>query len=715
MELAKKHKLRLKDIQEKIRQWHDYFDSNVKTFNQFKKFVFDTSISDDDSKKLQELGKPILEFNILEALISRLEGEFEAQEPAFMVRAADGMPLHHLTPEYLKSMEVLEAHFKSIFNSATNDNFQLKIFDDLLGGGYSVAQIYTDYINEKSFEQNIYVERVFDPTLCGFDPMARLSHKGDGGYCFQLFPFTRPEFEAEFGKEVADTIKSVRSLEGFSWSYKNQKEDIILVADFYEKQYKKQKIHKLTNGRVVTDKEYKEIIEIWEDSGIMEVPPAIMQSRTSNMVTIVRYRLCQSQVLDFTQTNYRHLPLIFIDGKSVDVKNSNNGASQQKTRPYVYHAAGMQKLKNFAGQTIACEIENMVQHKFKVAVESIPDNDDYAQAYKNVQLADVLVFNAYDADDPNKSLPPPTEVNRTNMPPVVENAFQSADNTTQVILGSYEAALGMVSGNVSGKAIQQGAIQSSATAKPYLAGYINGLNRMATIICDLIPKYYVTPRSLPIVDAKGRKSYVVVNNPQDPDSLFLHYDPDTLNIEVEAGVNSTLQKQVALEQITRMMDASEVFADFVNTEGLEVILDNMDIRGIEQLKVAATKYQERLQQQQQEAANQPSPEQQIAEAEMLNAEAEMTKAQNLAEIETMKAHQRMAEAQGKQAIEHAKIAVDKQKADQEFVKILGDVQAKNRETTMKSADTDSIIARRSLENAMDVSKVLTESIKKDME
>ena len=86
-------------------------------------------------------------------------------------------------------------------------------------------------------------------------------------------------------------------------------------------------------------------------------------------------------------------------------------ALSQMTRPYVYQAKGVQMLKNFAGQTIGAEIENMVEHKFMAAIESIPE--DYRDAYDNPQQAQTLVYNAFYDKNPEQPLPPPREIQRT--------------------------------------------------------------------------------------------------------------------------------------------------------------------------------------------------------------------------------------------------------------------------------------------------------------
>jgi hypothetical protein len=74
--VAKKHTDKLNEIKKNIERAHEYFIKNVNRFNDFMKFVFQTSLSSDDITKLDVLQKPAIEFNILEAMISRLRGEF---------------------------------------------------------------------------------------------------------------------------------------------------------------------------------------------------------------------------------------------------------------------------------------------------------------------------------------------------------------------------------------------------------------------------------------------------------------------------------------------------------------------------------------------------------------------------------------------------------------------------------------------------------------
>lgn len=688
----------LHQLKECVRISHDTSLTNFTRYHEFMKFVFDTAISSDDLEKLSNLKKPQIEFNILEAMVNRLMGEFAKQEPEPHISAADGVTTDQLTPEFIKTIEVLESHLREIFYSTANDQVGIKWFKDILGGGFSVGEIYTDYCDELSFDQTIHVKRVYDPTMCGFDPLARESHKGDGEYCFQLYPKTREEFEREYGKEVTANMKFSRVVSKFSWSYQQLNQDVVLICDFYRKKKKKKRIVKLTNGHVIVKEHYEKLKALWDAHGFIEQVPQILEARWTELETIERIIFVENKILEKTDTNYRYLPLVFFDGNSVEIKDSDTGATKQMTKPFAYQAKGIQRLKNFAGQTTAQEIENMVQHKFLVAVESIPE--EYKDAYKDVQLASTLVYNAFHKSNPEQPLPAPREIQRTATPPIIESVFMGSDRVTQAILGNYDAILGINSNQISGVAIQQGALQSNAAALPYLMGYVRGLNRVAQVVLDLIPKYYVTPRSLPIRKPDGKRSYQIINEPNNPSSIFMNYKANELQVKVEPGVNSSMQKQVALDQIIKMMQSSQVFAEFINSMGLETILDNLDIRGIEGLKAQGVKFMEMRAKMQEEQAEKGDPE--VESAKLL--------AESQREVESTRIEARKFEAEAKNQVDTAKLAIEKQKADLEFLKLMAEIESGNKKQAMEEERMNSEIARDAVETAVEFSKHHQEQI-----
>ncbi len=639
-EVGKRAQDQLERIKKNVKNSYEAFQHNYERFNDFRKFIFETSLSSDDISLLNSLGKPQIEFNVTEAYISRLMGEFSKQEPSISISARDE---NRAAPE---TVSVVEKHLRHIMFDTKNSPTQYEVMKDLYSGGFSCFKIWTDYANDKSFDQEIHVDRVYDPTLVGFDQLARDAHKGDGQFCFELFPMHKDDFKRDFPDANIDDVNFLGTFSGFNWAYLNGNTPIILVCDYYEKKKRKVKIVQLVDGSVKTEKEYKAMLESYNG---FEQPPAIKGSpRWSQMETVCRYRCIENQVIEYSETDFTFFPLIFADGNSIMLKNPKNGGNAyQMTRPYVYHAKGAQKLKNFAGISLANEIENMVQHKIIIAKEALPKEEDWLAAYKDVQKPSTFVFNAFYDEDPDKPIANPIrEVQRVGAPPEIMQAFSGTDSLIQNILGSYDSALGINDNQLSGIAVVESASQSNAAAMPYLVGYLQAWQRVAELIVDLIPKYYKTPRTIPILGIDGKREYVKINQEQ---GVEIEYEPNALDVRVEAGVSYAIQKNRALQQIIALQQSSPLFAQFMNEKGLPVLLDNIEIRGIDQLKEMVEEWQQEMQQQKQMAMQQQQQEMQNNPAVIKN------------QLQAQKLQMDMQKNQSTFALDMQKMKLDQQK------------------------------------------------------
>lgn len=604
MDVAKRYQDELPKIKENIKNSYISFKPNYDRFNEFRRFIFDTSISSEDSAVLSAQGKPNIEFNVSEAYISRLMGEFSKQEPSIAVGSEDE---DQADP---KTIHIVEAHIRHILRDNKNYHTRWELMKDIYSGGFSVAKLWTDYAHKMSMDQVLIFDKTFDPCMTGFDQMARRSHKGDGAFCFELFPRSLEMFKAENPGVKTDKFTFNRQFSGFNWSYVSGNEKIIMVADYYKKKEKHTKIVRLMNNQVVTMSEYEKMLEMWEQSNPLVPPPAMKgKSRTTTIETISRFRCVESEVIEHVDTDFTFFPLVFFDGNSILLRNTKTaGAAEQMTRPYVYHAKGAQKLKNFAGITLANEMENIVQSKFLVAKEALPKEQDWLFAYKDIQKPNNMIFNAFFEQNPDQPIPNPIrEIQRVPIPPEVAATFASTDSLIQNVLGSYDAALGINDNQLSGVALVEAATQSNAAAMPYIVGFLQGLQRVAEIIVDLIPKYYTTPRTIPVMGIDGTRDYVKIN--QDENNPDMNYDTNVLNVSVEAGVSFQIQKSRALQQLIALQQSSPLFAQFMNEKGLPVLLDNIEIRGIDQLKLEVEDWLVELQKQkqmaQQQAQNNP--------------------------------------------------------------------------------------------------------------
>ncbi len=647
---------KLPEIKNNIEDFHSYFSPNFKRFNKFSKFICKSSYNSNEIASLSARNMPQLEFNILEPIISKLRGDFSEQEPSLKVSPISTSS--NIDPELIK---VVENYIRAIIHDSNRDNFQYDIFTDQLIGGFSVAKVYTGYSSEKSFEQSIMVSRVYDPTMCVFDKLAQKSHKGDGRFCGELYIKEVDEISRLFGTDSVKNMKfsgssSGLSLGQFSWSYKNIKGDgAALLCDYYEKKVKEKKIVQLITGETILEDEYEDYVNWWNSMSITQAP-SIVRSRTAPFETICRYIVCENKVLDYTQTDSKYLPLVFIDGNSRVIRDSETGIGEQFTRPYIYHAEGIQRLTNYAGVSLANELENMIQSKLMAPKEGIPE--EYKDGYIDWQKATTLIYNAYKEDDPNVQLPPPNAIPRVPAPPEIMQTFSSGDQMARAILGNYDAALNSPQNNqLSGEAIAMGAIQSNAASKPYFVSYIKGYNRIGQIILDLIPKYITDQRMIPQRHMNNKRTYIGVNGSGQP---IMDYDSDSLEITVDVGVNFEVQRQRAFEMLNRLMQTSAFLNEYITTDakGIEMLLDNVDIRGIDSLKENISKFVE-------EKKAMADKQQKIA-AEQQQMQLQMMQKNSPAEIKMKELEQKQETDARKLDIEQQKVDIEAYKTEQEL-------------------------------------------------
>lgn len=599
---GKKIQDELPELRKLVRKSQEYFKDNYKRFNEFRKFVYETSVTQAESDINDQLQRPNLEFNVLTAYQSRLCGEFSKQEPSIEVTADEGA---NIDP---KIIEIVEGHLRHIIDDAKRSNTQYQTYRDCLSGGFSTMRVFTEYANEKSFKQVIKVRRAKYPTMCGYDPLATEPHKGDGEFCFDLYPKKKEEVESEYSVDVSEIkFAPSSSLEGFNWSFNNNSDDIILVCSLFKKKKKRVKIVETATGDVMTQKEYDDTVMDFKESGRIEQPPIIAASRWTTFQTICHYIFIENKVLEYRETDFKELPNVFVDGDSIDLYDDVRGSIKQFTRPYCYNAKGAQQLKNLGGQSLAGYLENISQHKYIVKKEAIPEEKAYQQALTNLQVANTIVVNAYKDNNPNHVIPEPImPVQPQAAPPEITNSLQMADQIIQNELGSYDAALGINENQLSGVAIVEAATQSQAAAMPYVVNYIAGWGQIGNIVVDLMPKYYKIPMNLPVIDQEGKRSMVPINQ---EGAVQFNYDSNQLQVKVTPGVNFAIQKSKALQQIILMSKASPIFAQFINTKGLETLIKNMEIHGSDILMKLAKEFEQEMAKQAQQK--------QAMEAEMM--------------------------------------------------------------------------------------------------
>jgi hypothetical protein len=670
----------LDDLLKAVETTYLYEKDNYKRYHDMRSFIYFSTIDKAQENALRKLGKPPLSFNSLEAYVSKQKGEFAKHLPSIALSQPDLSynidDLKGLNPESLKKiadeknkrikqMEFAEGYIQNVVNEGDKNNFQNESYDRCLTGGFNVVKVYPDYENEVSFWQKLCVMNSFDPTLCGFDPKARDTHKGDGEYCFEIFPMELGSFKRKYPKVNVDNINfSKRSLGNFTWAFRNGKIDYILVCDMYIKKEYEIEVVQLPDGSAMDEEEYEETMKIWDKERPNIPRPEVADTRISTKTLIYKSRFIQTQMLEEEETDFKFLPLVYIDGNKVNIQNSNNYEVTEIRRPYFWQAISMQKLKDRAGQTWAHTLENLVAHKWIVSLESLPSEDpNLRKAYTNNQIPAVMLYHERMKSNEAIQLSPPQAVTQAPMPQEVMAAFSMADQAFQFILGSYDSSLGINDNQLSGTAIMEGATQSNAAAMPFLMSHLQGMVRIGEIILDLIPKYLTHGRPIEIMNKNNKKLSVNIND-FGSNSISTDFDARKIKVDISADANFSIQKARALTQIQSLCQYIPALAGYFGSRfGMPVIIKNLEFNGADDVKNTIEPYfddlqkQQAMQMQSQNQAMQNSPD-------MLKAKAAIAKVQG----ET-------ANRQQENKLRAAEIAVQNQDVQNDRIRIMADSKA----------------------------------------
>lgn len=709
---------RLEKIKKNISTSHKYWKENYDRYHNMRRFLYYSTLTEDDKAKLKELKKPIVSGNVIEAFVSRVLASFIESDPSVSIKKDSCLPSSDLGDD--KEAEFLECHVREKLTDSESNGFKKSVFEDAISGGFGWGEVYIQYPYPRSWQYEIGFAKCEDPTMCGCDPTAKEPNKGDAEYIYKIVPFTKQRFIEVYGEEAARDIqftKSGASLNEFQWAYAMSDIEIVLVAEYYWKKTKRERLFRLSNGMSVTRKEYDELKLKYELSGIIEQVPIEIESRMEEFTVIMRDEVCQTKILSSKETAFSKHPLVFCDGNSKILKDSDSTGMKQVTRPCFFQTVGAQKLKDFAMQTMGAEIENMMMSKLIAPIEALPDSEEFIKAYTNYQQSSVIMYNGYDTEDPTKQVPQPREIQRTPTPPIVTETFSGCDNLINQTLGNFDQQP-FLRRDVSGEAIKQSSLQTSETMQPYYDNFYQFLQKIVEVMLDVLPKYYDTPRTVPVRGLDGKRGYVTINDEGNPDSVNIKYNPDELKVNVQAGVNVKAQKQMALKQLANIMQMLPSMSQFVDQEAVDIVIENSDIDRKDEMQA---RYDEWKGQNQQQQAQMQQMQQQ-AQMEMQQAQLELEKSiamKNKVDAATSLKKINDAESQfvAKTIIDEknktrelqiaaAKLAIEQEKADLEAIKVQLAAQQDRIDSLVRASQVDAENARTAVDSALAVDKHL---------
>jgi hypothetical protein len=667
---------KLEKIRKNIQDGWKTGEDNRASYREWMRFNFISTLTDDQKKTLIGNGKPPIMMNVCEAIINKALGKFSKQIPGIQV-ISNGTN----NPKLIQQQEIIEGYMRAVNETMDSKEAMVAILRDMLGGGYGVAQVFTEYENERSFNQLIKFKRV-DPTEVGFSPGCKKKDKSDSPYAFYAVEVGENEFKKQYPNVEISNSNWFGSVDAsFKWyRTESMNERFVKIVNYWEVEKKPFKLvevvitpaiyNKLNPMQPIDPRQppqpivipvtaFNKIIKqlkILDPEGLIPLPER-KRTRTAHKKVVRFYKIMGNEILEEQTTDFKSLPFVFFDCNSVTLDG------KQKTRPFDYQAGDAQRMLDLAMSSYVKEIENMRSTDVVIPRAAIPEGQAREGWLHPERASAALQWEHLDKD--GNPIPAPVIQNRGILSSGLFQLIQEMERRIQIVMGQYSSGVNNIR-DISGESILQGAFQNDEAWLPYIQNFIHSFNQVKRIELELIPKYYNTARTIPVLDENGKPSFKQIGQPdQSGQSLMLDYGENELDVIVKPGVNFEMAKNQALIQIEGMAKALPAAGEFFNTKALPIVMENLSVHGQDRLRNMAVEWQK----EKQEAPKKPDPAMLLAQAEQKKAQA----AEQGAQTKLMQAQMDAQNQKHNQHMDMAKLQMEKAKQMNDLMKIKADI------------------------------------------
>jgi hypothetical protein len=502
-----------------------------------------------------------LTINETDAYIRKIENQQRQQRPRMNPHPVGG----RASIEVAKTLKGLCRHIE--VNSDADNAYDLA-FSFAITMGFGYFRLYTDYIRDDSFDQDIYVGQIENPFTVYFDPNSSLPDGSDSERCLVTDLMTKKMFRKQYPGAQDQGFRETGT--GEMQNEWVTKEDIRLAEYMYVSRVKAELVMLSDGTTLYGDSLPPE--EILSQAGIV-----IKGTRPSYKRQVKWCKQTGFEVLEEKIIPGRYIPVVPVYGVQVILDG------KRKRFGLVRFARDPQTMINF-WQTAMTEQAAMMPKAKWLLAEGQDEGHENEFAQANTRAFPVLRYKTVDVD--GKPAPPPQRIEPSQVDAAaLANATIAGENLKRV-LGVYDPQV-KTDGNKSGKAIRGEAMQSEISNYNYFDNLTRSIKHAARIILGWTPSTYDVQRQMRIIGDDGKPSMVTVNErvqepPGEdgtPGAITVKNDLTVAEYDVvmDTGPGMGTLRQEAVENLGQILGA--------NKELMQVIGDlwfrNMDFPGAE--------------------------------------------------------------------------------------------------------------------------------------
>jgi len=437
--------------------------------------------------------RPCLTINLTDSIVRRVTNACRENRPRIKVHAvSDGADK--------ETAEVIDGLIRHIEYSCGADVAYDCAVESAIRAGWGYIRVCADYVDERSFDQDIRIERIRNPFTVYPDPASQTPDFSDGEWLLISEEMTRDEYKTRFGDRDAEgwNLAGIGdAIEG--WSAK----EMVRVAEYFRIEKKPDTLCQLSDGSLRLRK------ELPSNDGMAAAGLMVVGERPTVVKQVCWYLLNGTKILDRRELPGKYIPIVPVYGRELDV----NGKVQRKGM--IRDLRDPARMYNYA-RTAETEIYALQPRAPWLIAEG--QMEGFEQAWQNANRKPTVALPYKPVLGPDGQPTPPPE--RQNPPPVAAG-FAEWSRSSQ---SDFLAVAGMPNEPgqdkkgevVSGIAIQKRNGLADISHYDFYDNLTRSLRHVGRIIVDWLPVYYDTPRMARIIREDGTPESVQLNQPQQP-------------------------------------------------------------------------------------------------------------------------------------------------------------------------------------------------------
>jgi hypothetical protein len=499
--------------------------------------------------------KPCFTINEVYRRCAQIINDARQNKMAIVVKATGG-------DASAESAQVFSGLIRHIEYQSNAQNVYTTAVRTQVQGGVGYWRVVTDYADEDSFDQEIFIRRIKDPMSVYLDPDCTEADRSDARFGFIFDTLPKDEAEKQW-PDLKDRFPKDALAGHDGWVDENH----VRIAEYFRREERPDELVAVTldpqGPRLV-----KRLSEIVKDPRFEGVKPkdirrsledAGAQFRPVKDHFIMWYKIAGDMVVDSREWPGKYVPIVMVIGEETVI----NGEMDRKghTRQMI----DAQMNYNYWTSEATAQVALQTKAPWIASARAI---EGYEQTWDNANRKNFPYLPYNDIDDEGNEVAKPERI----MPPVMADAYIKGMQITQDELratsGQFQSSYGAPGNETSGVAIQARQRQADNATYHFVDHLANAIRYTGRIIIDLIPKIYDTQRVIKIMADDGTMTEVMLDpsagqalvkqEAQQEQEAQAIFNPNVGKYSVEADVGPAFatQREAAFNAMSQIAQKS---------------------------------------------------------------------------------------------------------------------------------------------------------------